>query len=42
MDPMRYGGLIAKRWPVVGGVLLLAALGWTSSEVHGLTDYSTI
>jgi HEAT repeat protein len=28
MHHVRIGGLIAKRWPVVGGVLLLAVLGW--------------
>jgi HEAT repeat protein len=30
MKPVRIGGLIAKRWPVVGGVLLVAALGWAA------------
>jgi hypothetical protein len=28
IKPVRIGGLIAKRWPVVGGVLLVAAMGW--------------
>ena len=27
---VRIGGLIAKRWPVVGGVLLVAARGWAT------------
>jgi hypothetical protein len=27
IKPVRNGGLIAKRWPVVGGVLLVAAVG---------------
>ena len=33
--PVRIGGLIAKRWPVLGGVLLVAALGgllWCSLQ----------
>jgi hypothetical protein len=28
MECVRFCGLIAKRWPVVGGVLLVVALGW--------------
>jgi HEAT repeat protein len=36
MKAVRFGGLIAKQWPVVGGVLLVAAvgglLGWSPWE----------
>jgi hypothetical protein len=27
MQPMRFSGLIAKRWPIAGGILLLSAIG---------------
>jgi hypothetical protein len=33
VKPMRFGGLIAKRWPVVGGALLVAAAGWAGWRV---------
>ncbi len=30
---VRSGELIAKRWPVVGGMLLIVALGWAGWQV---------
>jgi hypothetical protein len=35
MEHMRSGGLIATRWPVAGGVWLLAALGWSGLLMVG-------